>query len=89
MVESRQRQQLKHQSKKVLVQILPYGIPEPIANFDILLRNTTAKTLKLTRIPNQGEWIVWRDQNFQITKVIHLTESNIDARVEMKWYENR
>ncbi|MBC1225190.1 hypothetical protein GNF10_09595 [Nostoc sp. UCD121] len=88
MVESRQHQQLKHLGQKVTVQIVPSGVPEEVADFDLLLKNTTAKILNLSRIPNQGEWIVWRDENFRITKVIHLLEGNIDARVEMEWHES-
>ncbi|WP_193200863.1 hypothetical protein [Nostoc sp. MG11] len=34
------------------------------------------------------QMIVWRNQNFQITKVVHLTQSDVDARVEMKWHKS-
>ncbi|MEJ6485278.1 hypothetical protein N0Y54_28880 [Nostoc punctiforme UO1] len=57
-------------------------------NTDELFQDTAIKMLKLTRIPNKDEWIVWRNQNFQITKVVHLTQSDIDARVEMKWHKS-
>jgi hypothetical protein len=64
---------------------VPSGIPQEVVNSDSFLKNRIRKTLLLSRLPNVGEWIIWRDQNFEITKVTHLTEGEVDAIVEMRW----
>lgn len=64
---------------------MPFGIPQEVVNSDGFLKNRIRKTLSLRRLPNVGEWIIWRDQSFEITKVTHLTEGEVDAIVEMQW----
>uniref|UniRef100_A0A0C1N1P5 Phage protein n=1 Tax=Tolypothrix bouteillei VB521301 TaxID=1479485 RepID=A0A0C1N1P5_9CYAN len=69
------------------IKVVPFGIPQHILNVNPSITET--KIIKLTRVPVIGEWIIWRNQNFQISKVIHLTEDDTcTAIVLMDWRES-
>ncbi|KOP27287.1 hypothetical protein AMR41_05830 [Hapalosiphon sp. MRB220] len=69
------------------IQVIPSGIPKNIAESDKVLRQTKTKTIKLSRVPSIGEYIIWRNQNFKVIKVTFITEDYIDAAIEIEWCE--
>ncbi|WP_026730782.1 hypothetical protein [Fischerella sp. PCC 9605] len=70
------------------IRVIPSGIPNNIVESDKVLRQTNAKTIKLSRVPSIGEYIIWRNQNFQVIKVTFITENSIDAAIEIEWCES-
>jgi Ni,Fe-hydrogenase maturation factor len=69
------------------IKVVPSGIPQDILNVNSLIGET--KIIKLTRVPVIGEWIIWQNHNFKISKVIHLTEDDTyTAIVVMDWCES-
>ncbi|KAF3890035.1 MULTISPECIES: hypothetical protein [Nostocales] len=69
------------------IRVLPYGIPQNLLESDSVLESVQVKTIRLSRIPVVGEFLVWRNQNFRVTKVTHYCDNyNYSAEIEMEWY---
>lgn len=72
--------------KTIEIKVIPSGIPQDILNVNSSIGET--KIIKLARVPSIGEWIIWQNHNFKISKVIHLTDDNTyTAIVVMDWCE--
>lgn len=73
----------------IKVKVITYGLPQHILESDDFLNGTKAKFIKVSRVPIVGEWLIWREQNFKITKVIHSPDTNTHAAVvEAQWSES-
>ncbi|KAB8318215.1 hypothetical protein SD81_017195 [Tolypothrix campylonemoides VB511288] len=73
----------------IKIRMVPCGIPQKLLDSDPILADTKLKTIRLSRVPAVGEYLVWRDHNFRITKVTHYSEDyGVAAEVEMWWCES-
>ncbi|MBD2446147.1 hypothetical protein H6G76_03040 [Nostoc sp. FACHB-152] len=72
----------------VQIRVIAHGIPQNLIESDKGLQDTEAKTIKLPRVPSLGEYIIWRNQNFRITKVTYFPDNYAyTAAIEMEWCE--
>ncbi|MFL9458044.1 hypothetical protein AB0756_39460 [Tolypothrix campylonemoides VB511288_2] len=70
------------------IRVIPVGIPENVLESDPVLKSVQSKIMRLPRTPIVGEFLVWRNQNFRITKVTHYSENySYSAEIEMQWCE--
>jgi hypothetical protein len=73
----------------VKIRVIAHDIPQNIIESDKALQDTEAKTIKLPRVPSLGEYIIWRNQNFRITKVTYFPDNYAyTAAIEIEWCES-
>ncbi|MCC5636467.1 hypothetical protein LC593_11460 [Nostoc sp. CHAB 5844] len=73
----------------VQIRVIAHGIPQNIVESDKGLQDTEAKTIKLPRVPSLGEYIIWQNQSFKITKVTYFPENyTYTAAIEIEWCES-
>lgn len=73
----------------VKIRVIAHGIPQNIVESDKALEDTEAKTIKLPRVPSLGEYIIWRNQSFRITKVTYFPDNYAyTAAIEIEWCES-
>lgn len=73
----------------VQIRVIAQGIPQNIVESDQGLQDTEAKIIKLPRVPSLGEYIIWRNQSFKITKVTYFPDNYAyTAAIEMEWCES-